>query len=309
MVHTEKQKGRQYLLTKTLTLMLLFLPLFVFPNKTYSHAGGGPPFVKLNGTYAMTNPLFSNQPEEIGLRIPQDLAMEAYVIRSPITFSVDLPQMGQFGLDQMQASQTEYRWKFYSGDNYDKELKIEEMGSSITKSFTDPGTYLVTLEAHPPSADGFTLLTTIAFDVMPKKNYALPKASLTITSNLKAQNASIFTASSVSNISSYLWSINGSIKKGKSITYTVPQEYYYDTFILRVVDTNGLKADTGVLMVSDNGKLSFSLLDPNAPENDLSIIPKDHLPFICVVIGGLNAVLLGGIILSVLRRKRNTNRK
>ena len=288
--------------------MRIFICFLVFcffyillTNTASAHTGGGPPFVLVNGKYAITSPLFLGSPTENGLNIPQDIAPERFLINKDITLAVDTTQLS---IDPSVTENLEFRWSFSNGPNLANPTGKVLTGTEIKTQFTQPSSYLVTLKSNP-SGNEFIILDTILINIFPNADYSLPKTTITILSGQKSGTNTTFSASSTHSNSTYLWDFSeNKTEKGTAITKTFEQLYFYTPLIIRNV-SDGFIADSGIIIVGDKGEISFSLIDPNVDPQTLIIKKPGILSQSAVTITIISIIItVSAILVFLLRRKK-----
>lgn len=280
--------------------LLLF---FLSAPPSQAHVGSGPPFVKVNKDYATVNPLFQAVPLDGGLIVPMDVTPAIYLVRTPISFSIDTIQLG-LSVDTTNTMQ--FRWSFSKGGNFEEPAGPEIKGVTVNKAFENQGSYLVTVEGITPTQTEYILLDTILVHVGDTAELSLPQATIHIVSSMESKDPISFTNTTTGNFSSFLWDFNdGKVAKGKSATYTSPHEYFYTPVIARAIDEKGFIIDEGVLIMGDKKGLHFSPLNSNKSDDFLTI-SKNNITVMVVV---LTLFFLPTILYLLFLRKRFTIRK
>ena len=157
---------------KCQTIIITFLLLFISSlfSITYAHVGGGPPFLSINGKYADTNPFFSNDPT---INVPQDtnLYTNPIIVGEPIRFIIDTEKLL---VPPDIAENTTYRWSF---SEHSKEYQY---GKTITYAYKKAGSFLIAIDAKPRGEAEFITIDTLQVNILPHKNYQIPKAILSV---------------------------------------------------------------------------------------------------------------------------------
>lgn len=247
---------------------------FLLAPPVLAHLGGGPPFLRVDGIFAKTNPYYQGT---VTLNIPLDMAQKPQLINVPVVFSVDIPSLQkQTFMPPDFFHNVKFRWSYASGDNFDQASGVYQYGNRTTYIFSHPQSYLVTLEAKSPMDQGFVVVDNVQVNVIPSVGYVLPHVALFIgTHNLnplqpvRLVSQSIFDPTVTS--AHYLWDFGEKkLEAGKSIDHTFQKDiatlgvsYIYH----RVVDDNGLITDIGLQVENTNGKLNFH------PFGNMSNIP------------------------------------
>src|SRR5258706_9573209 len=148
----------------------LLICLFFTAAKASAHTGGGPPFLEVNGKYALTNPFFSNDPN---INIPQDVNPETspLYVNEPISFIIDTDKLL---VPPNIARASTFRWTF------DENTGEQQIGKDLTYTYHKAGSHLITLEVNAPGETEFLVIDTVQIDILPDKNYHLPKASMAV---------------------------------------------------------------------------------------------------------------------------------
>lgn len=238
-------------------ICLLLLALFIFTGGTrvFAHLSG-PPYVKVNGIYAQSNPILTYT-TPIAMTLGSDLATpSAYVVNRPITFEIDeqfFPNPYVGGTEKVTAM---YRWDFG-----DKTQKIE--GKTVSHTYTKSGTFVADLEVlYKGKVDEFTKVNQVQINILPYEGYLLPSAKITVNGRLvsdptkdiieiRGSRTIKFDASkSTGDIVSYTWDFSDEQKgNGKQIKHVYKHSDYFPMFpVLRVTDRNGLSSDAFVFL-------------------------------------------------------------
>jgi hypothetical protein len=251
-------------------LLLFFAALLIvagsgFPEKVFAHVGG-PPYVKINGQYAQTNPIL-NTTQPTAFQIGSDVASSSgLVVGTPVLFDVDeqffpnpyAQAQNPFGIpvtNQAPAESPKFRWDFKDGSQTGD-------GNHITHEYTKPGTFNVVLSAlFPGKTTDYAPVDTISLIVAPSKEYILPRAVITVngqrvddplrdTLSIKPMVSVKFDASaSTGNPVKYQWDFGdekGSDKK--MTTHRYGRDEYFPTVVLRVTDEHNISVDTYALL-------------------------------------------------------------
>lgn len=245
-------------------------------KQIYAHAGG-PPYVRLNGIFAQTNPLL-NTSAPVTFPVGSDVASSAgYLAGTPVVFEIDTKffpnpyaqAQSQFGLpvvNQAPVSEPIFQWDFKDGTS-------KEEGTPVTHVYTKPGTYIIDVAAKfPGKTTEFASVNTVELTVYPELEYRLPKAVITVngkkiedplrdTVSVKPMKQVSFDASgSTGNIVKYQWDF-GDQKgtEGKTVRHRYGRDEFFPTVTLRVTDGNNITHDTYALV-----DLPFLKLNPVA---------------------------------------------
>lgn len=249
-----------------IVVVLLLGALRLFPAAPVRAHGSGPPYVKVNGEYALSNPIL-NIAQPAFFKVGADVASTSgYLVGKPVSFAVDeqffpnpYRQAGSpFGLPVTNAPdvpQAQFRWDFQDGSP-----AVE--GANVAHVFTKSGTYLVELSAKfEGKTQDYTIVNTIQVDILPTASYVRPSARIRVdgmdigdperdTADIKPMVPVSFDASSSEGeIVTYQWDF-GDGKGGdkKTITHRYARDEYFPVAILRTTDRNGISTDTYALL-------------------------------------------------------------
>lgn len=282
-------------------VFLIFVLFLLSVGMVSAHVGGGPPFLEINGKYALTNPFFSNDP---AINIPQDTNPETakLFVNQPIHFAIDTDKL--LVPPEVAAAST-FRWTM------DENSTNHLFGKSFTFQYKETGSHLITLEAKGPNETDFLVIDTIQADILPDANYHLPKASIAVATNNRDSIKPILFKSSIhsdpsAKITKMIWGFGD----GQNSTDANSLHHYnnaanYATFpvVFRIVDSHKFFSDAGVVVQVRNGKFSF--IDANGKENTIPVSdkieeekkqpkPSSFNPLFIIV--GLGIAILGVIV-------------
>lgn len=286
-------------------LLICFVFLFFFPTNVFAHAGGGPPFVSVNGELAQTNPYYQGTSS---INVPQDTLKAIFFPHQEITLSIDSSKLP---IPSNIISQSEFSWIFFKGDNFLDQVGEIQKGQSITQTFTTPGSYLVNVylsfEGDPQ------LLDTIQLNVVPSKDYMPPRLTIAISQFPNDMTRPItFTANPTldkrSSVRNSFWdSGDGKLVMGKEFKHTYETSNFVSYIYHRVIDSEGLITDVGFQAQGVQGKISFVPFLPTDPTPfTLDILPSSNnisktvlQAFIIVI------VIVGMLVLFLKKGARN----
>jgi len=272
-------------------LVLLFLSVFLIvkPHLVSAHLSGQPPFFLINGTYTGFYPVYVTSLKDFVL--PQDTAPENYLLGQELGFEIDSAMLP---FPQDIINKITFTWDFGDGTK-NKGLKIKhsykKIGSFLLKISADYAGY------NDPNTK--SLLQAILINIVPDKDYKLPKAIIKINNReVKDPNQPV----QVSNKSITLDGSSSKNGSAKIISYfwdkgdgeSTPEQKFKDTYsginevyvfpMLRVKDANGFINDTFVQIdMSSTNESSRPTLSP------------------LVLVGLLNILAVGGIIFYIKR--------
>ncbi len=254
--------------------LLLFLASFLFlVAPVQAHMGGGPPFLKINDTYAQTNPYYQGQ---LTLTIPQDNAPKSYLVGRPIQLAIDVNALTkQTTIPPEFARKLTFRWYVATGDNFDVVSKEYKYESAVTYTFPKPQSYLIIIEAKAPSDTDYITLDTVQLNVLPASSYKLPDVSVVVGTQHADPQKSVLLVSQTrfdQSVTSekYLWDFNdGKLSHGLRVerTFDAINDYGIGMIYHRVIDDKGFIADIGFTAEKVQGRLAF------APFGNMTTIP------------------------------------
>ncbi len=228
--------------------ILLTITYYLLPINVSAHLVGQPPFFKVNGQYSNLYPVPLTSLYNFDM--PQDLAPENYLVNQPINF--------EFVTDRLPApadivQKTKFYWDFTDGNHGE--------GLKQTHTFTHIGSYIIKINADDGTTPKPQLLESILVNVLPDKDYRLPRAVILINNqSSKDPLTDILTAdfkdqiyldgsksTAQNHIVEYFWDF-GDQKSAFGVNQThVYTKDLSQTFpVLRVKDENGFLADNYV---------------------------------------------------------------
>src|SRR5258708_5109216 len=192
-------------------IFVLAFVIFITPLSVNAHIGGGPPFLKVNGQFAQTNPYYQSSTT---LTIPQDLTHDMYLINKPIIVRIDTDALTkQTILSPESAKKMTFRWSIAQGVNFEQSNKHYLYSDRVILSFPTTKSYLVILEGKLASDADYVVLDTVQIDVVPSLTYKRPQSALFVgTENLNPQKSVLIVSqdsvSSVGKTTTNLWDFN-----------------------------------------------------------------------------------------------------
>lgn len=277
-------------------LFLLAFLFLAFPGLVFAHGSGFPPFFKINGMLANASLFSTGGFVPSSFVAPQDEAPQSYLVGEAINFQVDTSLLEQvFSKDIVPKIQ--FSWDF--GDS------STAGGLANAHAYSKPGSYILTILANvPESGTEPQLAESVQIDILPNRDYKLPKAvitvngkkiedplkeSLNIDLNKEITLDASESVSGSSKIVEYGWDFDDG-KTSKSAKsehrYKLPQ--YYASPGLYVKDENGFISYTFVNL-TNSGKN-----DPNNPDFENS---KEVLGKAAIALGVLLVVLVVGYVI------------
>lgn len=238
--------------------LLLLLTVLIFPSFVSAHAIGQPPYFKVNGVFTDYYPVPSTSLADFDL--PQDIVKDPILVNQELQFEIDkaaLPVPAEV------VEATKFSWEFGDGG------KAEGLKNSHT--YSKPGTYFMKIYAQ--SEDGFEpqLLQSTAINVVPSRDYKLPKAIIEIdgrqskdplldildvnfTKEIKFDGSN--SEGGGSQISEYFWDLGDQSSQSQvSFQYEYKDNPYTVFPLLRIKTVDGFIAD-GFVQVKDENAFS-----------------------------------------------------
>ena len=255
-------------------LIILSAILNIGLPKTSAHSKG-PPFVKLNNTSLITNPIVNAIGEDAesiqSITVGADSTSSAFLINEPLTLEIDeqyFPNPYQtisvFDQPKDQVPITViYQWNFADGSE-----PVE--GQTVTHSYKNPGTYVIDLKVkYTEKSREFSSANSMQIDIVPSIEYQRPLAKINVNNTIIANSTNntvaikpavpiSFDASfSTGNIVKYKWDFGDSKISDKKITsHRYSRDSYFPVSVLRVTDENGLVSDAYVTIDLPFGRVN-----------------------------------------------------
>lgn len=245
---------------KTFPLLVVLLTfafcLLSLSRPVSAHIPGQPAFFKVNNVYSN----FYNVPSTSlsNFVLPQDQAPGVYLVGDKIDFQIDI---GRLGVPPDAVRKIKYTWDYGDGTKGE--------GSSTNHIYKKMGTYVLTVHADDGQAPTSQLLESAAVNIVPDKNYKLPKAILYAngeTSNdplkdvLKLsfdQSLNFDGSQSTGDIVSYFWDFGDQQSaSGKSQTHKPTLSSNMIFPLLQVKDKNGFISTAYVQINNTPGQTS-----------------------------------------------------
>jgi len=249
------QKSKWLMHSIFYTVILLFaFSILILPSIVSAHIPGQPAFFKVDGTYAN----FYNVPSTSlsDFILPQDQAPRSYLVGERIDFEIDIVRLG---VPPDAAQKIKYTWDY--GDSSKAE------GRTTNHLYKKMGTYILTVHADDGQAPTPQLLESVAINIIPDKNYKLPKAVFTVNGitskdplvdTLKLdlnQELTFDGSSSQGELTSYFWDFGDhQSANGKVQSHRVKLDSTMIFPLLRVKDKNGFFSDTYVQVNNTPGQ-------------------------------------------------------
>lgn len=275
----------------SLSLLFLLGLFLLFPPLTSAHLSGQPPFFLVNGKYSGFYPVYVTSLKNFLLS--QDSAPDNYLINQPLQFEIDQTML-PFPPDVL--GKITYAWDFGDGS--------KTTGTTATHMYTKMGSYLLTITANYGGySDPNTkpLLQAILINILPNKDYKLPKAIITANGKIVTDPGNTTLSFSTTNVSlsansslagsapivSYFWDLgDGESTQQKKLTHTYSdQNQIYIFPMLRVKDSHGFINDTYV-------QLEKATLTQKTSQST-------SIPWAIPLVILLNFVVIGGVIVII----------
>lgn len=282
---------------------LIFFLFLLFTQVASAHLIGQAPFFEVNGKYSNFYSVPTTSLDTFPLA--QDAGPENYLINQPIAFKLDTTKLP---VPPEIIKISKFTWDFGDGE--------KGTGIENAHSYKKIGSYLLSIYVNDGTSPTPQLLESVQLQILPSKNYVLPKAVISLDGLTKPNRSNneyhlpmhkpvSFDASSSiagsSKIVSYFWDVGDStFQQTNQFTYTYPSAMRLAFVVLRVKDANGFIGDTYTAIRDDNG---ITLPTPTPkPQNFFSN------KFIFILVGAIIVVI--GIIsgLLMVRKNKQSNR-
>ncbi len=270
--------------------IFLFIYL-ILPKHVLAHIGGGPPFLKVNGVFAQTNPYYFNDDT---INIPQDVNPQgSFVVNQPVDLFIDTTQLQ---VPPEIAAASTFRWNFDAGSTK------YEYGTHLTHQYAQPKSHIISLWVKAPGETEFLLIDTIQADILPNNEYKLPQTDISVATTKRNIAYPILfkgnaTVDKSAKLATVFWGFGDGTKSTAKIVshqYKNTVDFYTYPVIFRAVDSNGFIKDTGMIIEADKGHIKFIDATGNA-----SKIPVTDAPTSSFRSTHLIHFIAGGIIFAV----------
>ncbi|MBI3485550.1 PKD domain-containing protein [Candidatus Daviesbacteria bacterium] len=287
-----------------LFLILLTLLVVLFTPKAISaHLAGQPPYFKINGVYSNLYPVPTTSLNNFNL--PQDLAAENYLVNQNLTFEFDinaLPAPKEIIL------KTKFFWDF--GD------RTKAEGLKNVHSYSKEGSFILAILAQAPGDSSPQLLQSVMLNILPDKNYKLPKSKIKINGQtvkdplidvIKVKfdsqlslDGSDSTGGSAQ-IASYFWDLGDQkTSSEKTLTRTYSKDLSQLFPVLRIQNSDGFIADSFVEI--ENTDFFDTLLTASASSTPTPKPKDNQTSNLFVPLTGI--ILIGGVIFIIFRKRK-----
>ncbi len=286
-------------------IIVIIVSLFATANfnQAFAH-GSGPPFLKINGKYAQSNPSLTVQDKK--LNVAQDLPPEEkYLVNVPINFEIDMQNLQIAG--ELKPL-VEFRW------TWDEGIAEYSSGTKLSHTYKKIGSHQLIMEMKLPQENTYTLINSVKLDVVPNLKYKLPIARIGVFNfGIDARKPVTFRSNAETDPSakvvSYLWKLDENIYK----TEESPTYQYKETgsliksTVLRITDSNGF---VGYAIVTLSGEVKdVAIYDPTDP-NASTISLKSRIITLVTFFGSplvIGLVVALDIIYIMRKRRKKKN--
>lgn len=284
-----------------LFLLSFICIIFWAASPAFAHLPGQPPYVLIDDRYANLYHVPSTSLPTFSL--PQDDAPETYLVNRPVSFSIDTQRLiaPPVSIPSSVVSESKFIWDF--GDQHG------DAGLHVVHIYQKPGSYFMRLTVKDPSLSTPQLLDIALLQVLPSRNYVLPRSIITMD-NIPVKDASheatisfsiphFFSAKSsihgTTNIISYFWDFGDGTYSTQPNVYHAYSPTFREAFpLLRVKDINGFISDSYMTIINQSFNLQNTITQKSANvQNKNSFF---QLPWILIWI-----ILLCLIIFILLR--------
>lgn len=271
-------------------LSLIFLCLAATP--ILAHNADQLPFVQVDGLDAKVYPVPSTSLTDFPL--PQDLAANTHLTGETVKVAIitqNLPILPEY------VATTAWHWDFGDSQSAD--------GLQASHAYAKPGSYLI--ELHSITAgESPQLLDRIQVNILPSAGYPLPKAVLTIDSQIPKNpysdildstygySAHYDGSSSSGDGLSYFWDFGDTVTSANTVVdHTFHAPYLYVSSLLRVTDKYGLVGDQFAQLQGLDKKGA-----PKLPSSERPLRFRN-----ANVYAAVSGLFVAGVVLSLLRKR------
>lgn len=275
-------------------ISIVLVSCFLFPQSASAHLFGQPPFFKIDGDYSN----FYHVPltSLYNFDLPQDGASRDYLVGENIDFAFDVNRLPA---PPDVVEKTKFNWDFGDGTT--------AHGLSNTHAYKKMGSYTIHIYADDGTTPTPQLLESVFLNVLPSKDYPLPKAVIKINNeeskdpltdilHLPFGTNLHFDATSSedkkASIKSYFWDFGDQKSSSKAIdTHSYPKSTNQIFAVLRVTDSNGFIADNFVEV--KNGNSEPAKFSPSPTIQAISQKkPGSSAPFWVFILAGVFILLV-----------------
>lgn len=278
--------------------LLILLGLFLInplisSNLAIAHSENQSSFFSINGDYSIKYPVPTTSLPNFDL--PEDLDDEVRLVNQPLEMEIDTSKLAE-PLEIINKSTIS--WNFGDG--------TMATGLRNTHTYSKIGSYIVKITIKYPSDSKNELLQSVMVNILPNKDYRLPKAIIEVngkqsqnplTDLIKVDfkqpiNFSAKSSESGSEIVSYVWDFGDGQSSNKvedSHRYNATVYQYFP--LLRIKNADGFISDAFVEVQGDE----LTAVTPTSSQNNLT----NKYPFI---IGG--TALLALLTWKILKKRK-----
>lgn len=268
-----------------------------------AHMIGQPPFFKVDGKFSPYYPVPTTSLQDFPL--PQDYSPTNFVAGETINFEMDETQLPA---PKEVIEKTKFTWEYGDGGN--------ATGLKNSYAYKKPGSYTLKINADDNSGVGPQLLQSIFIDIVPSKDYNLPKSVISVndwtskdplTDILQDKFDKDFSfegsksSGGSAKITEYFWDFgDGSSATGPKVTHRYTTNPYTVFPVLRIKTTDGFIADSFV-QIKDSPNLGVNSNTTNNQTSSKIVKQSNVMPYLLT---GVGILVLIAIVWVILRKKR-----
>lgn len=281
------------IMVQRIVFLLVLIIFLFFPTPVNAHLPGQPPFFKINGELSILYPLYTTSIYEFVL--PQDLDVEPRLVNQQLEFEIDTSKLP---VPEEVVKQSTFIWDFGDGTT--------GSGLKNTHTYKKMGSYILKIDVKSPDSPQTQLLQSVLINVIPNKNYQLPKAVILVDGqpskdpltdvkkvDFKSEvNFSAKSSQSSSQITSYFWDFGDGTTGDKAEMNHLYDARIHQYFpLLRIKTADGFIADAFVEVQGDE----LTATNSSSAQTNLT----NKYPFI----------IAGAVILALVAWKKLKKRK
>jgi opacity protein-like surface antigen len=224
-------------------LILAALTISLLPSAAASAHSTAPSFFQINGKITTHNEL-AEMVTGSTIKLPKDVAPDNYVVNQPIDFAID-PNALQMVYGQQAVDRAKYNWDYGDG--------TKATGTTNRRTYSKPGTYLLTIQADFGSGSPAQLIESVHMNIVPTLTYQMPAANIKVNgkaaddptrSNLEVDFKNELTFEAPPGAKEYQWDFgDGRSASGQRVSHKFKRSDVLAVPLLRVKDANGLTSD------------------------------------------------------------------